>query len=114
MPFFEGTALLEELVGSFHHAYFKAGMISFISKNLKKYYSVVLLFMKLVCPQPPYFGYRKNYATLDFYLIHIELKKIHSYILSFVILLDIHYWSIWWSNIAKTRVVIKCSNHIYF
>jgi len=33
MPFFEGTALLEELGGSFHHAYFKAGMISVISKN---------------------------------------------------------------------------------
>lgn len=33
MPFFEGTALLKELVGSFHHVYFKAGMISVIPKN---------------------------------------------------------------------------------
>lgn len=32
MPF-EAAALYKELVGSFHHAYFNAGIISGISKN---------------------------------------------------------------------------------
>lgn len=72
--------------------------------------------MKLACPRPPYFGYKKNYATLDFYLIHMELKKDTFLYFEFChfAILHIQYWSIWWSNIAKTRVFIKCSNHIYF
>lgn len=85
MPFFEAAALFKELVGSFHHAYFKAGMISGILKvtQLCCYYGVHVL------PYPSDFGYRKKHGTLD--LIHMELKKIHSYILRFVILRYIHY-----------------------
>lgn len=33
MPLFEATALFKVMVGSFHHAHFKAGMIAGISKN---------------------------------------------------------------------------------
>lgn len=69
MPLFEATALFKVMVGSFHHAHFKAGMIAGISKNWKNNYSIVLLLMKLACPPTPYFGSRKNYATFD--LIHM-------------------------------------------
>lgn len=69
MPFFEAAALFKELVGSFHHAYFKAGMISGILKvtQLCCYYGVHVL------PYPSDFGDRKKHGTLD--LIHMELKK---------------------------------------
>lgn len=73
MPVFEATGLFKVLVGSFHHAYFKAGMISGISQNLKNSYSIVLLFTKLACLPSPYFGSRKNSATFD--LMPMELKK---------------------------------------
>lgn len=52
---FKGAPLFKELVGSFHHAHFKAGLISVISKFFFFNYSVVLLFMKLACPQTTIF-----------------------------------------------------------